>query len=174
MSRSSAGSARPRSGRKAAASSGGSSAISPRIDRALDVRDRGIGERAHDVDERVGGAEVAELLRGDRLPGRGGLREAEVAVRDLGVRRLLRLEQRGEPVDALVGYLRDPDVRLGLGSREAAGRRVRAGEQVEERRLPDVRQAGDRGGQAQWLERRLVDRYVLAEEPARDRGEALA
>jgi len=69
--------------------------VSQRVDRAFGVRHGWIRERANEVHERVGVAELAELLRADAFTGSGAFRQAEIAVRDLGERRLLRLEQRG-------------------------------------------------------------------------------
>src|SRR2546421_11656635 len=77
------------------------------------------------------------------------MREAEIAVGDLGIGRLLRLEEDRALVDALVGHLRDADVRLRLRPGERAGRRMSTREQIEERGLADVRQAGDRRDEVQ-------------------------
>jgi hypothetical protein len=68
-----------------------------------------VGEGAHDVQQRV---RVAELL---------GLQTAALVLLDAGqvddlegrVRRLLRVEQHGEPIHARVGHARDPRVQLG-------------------------------------------------------------
>src|SRR5206468_10309007 len=73
-----------------------------------------------------------------------GMREAEVAVHDLCVRRLLRAIERRELVAAVIGHLRDSHVRLGFRSRKRPGGGVRTRQEVEERRLADVGQP--RGG----------------------------
>src|SRR5207237_5348837 len=95
--------------------------------------------------DRVGGAQGAELRRRDRLTRLLRAREADVAVHDLGVRDLLRFVERGEVLDARVRHLGDADVRLRLGAGKSPGRRVRAGQEVEESGLPDVGQSRDRG-----------------------------
>src|SRR6185295_4284767 len=119
----------------------------------VDVRHGRVAERAHDVDQCVGGPKVAELLRADalsclrRVAGHTACdawRETEIAVGDLRVRRLLRFVHRRELVDPVVGHFRDADVRLTFGAGEGARRGVPAGQQVEEGRLADVRQTGDR------------------------------
>jgi hypothetical protein len=76
------------------------------------VRQVGILERAHDVEQRVDVLEVGqERLAAGRVP---FLDADDVEVLDLRVGRLLGLERGGEPVEPLVGDLRDADVGLGL------------------------------------------------------------
>ena len=90
--------------------------IAQRIDAAVHVRDGRVTERSDDVHQRVGGAQVAELPGRDGLTGLFRVSESEIAVHHLGICRLLRLEERREPIDALVGDLGDADVRLRLGA----------------------------------------------------------
>ena len=120
----------------------------PRIARGIDVavemRYRRIAEGADDMHERVRRTELRELRRGDPFAGSRALRERDVRVPDLRMRRLARLEEGREPVDPLVGHLRDADVHRPLRAGERAGRGVPAGEQIEERRLADVGKADDR------------------------------
>src|SRR5439155_16852823 len=101
---------------------------------------------------------VAQLLcadarsRGPAARERGAIRrvrEPEVAVHHFRICRLLRSEEGRELSDALVGHLRDADVRLGLGASEGTGRGVTAGEEIEERRLAGVRETRDRGDEIQ-------------------------
>ena len=79
-----------------------------RIDGA-DVRNGIVFKRPENVDERVHLAQMADV---------GGLFQrvladgADVHILDRGVRQLLRMVERGQFVEALVGDLRDPDVRL--------------------------------------------------------------
>jgi hypothetical protein len=88
-------------------------------------------ERAHDVQQ---GVRVAELL---------GLQGSALALLDAGevddlerrVRRLLRLEQRGEPVHAGIGNTGDARVQLGAPAVVARRRHAGTGQQVEQRRL---------------------------------------
>ena len=94
-------------------------------------RARRVGERAHHVQERVG---VPELL---------GVESLAVALGDPGEvydlerreGRLLRLEERGQPVHALVGHARHARVHLRARAAERRGRQRRAGQQVEQRGL---------------------------------------
>ena len=88
-------------------------------------------------------------MRAERLTLLRPVREAEVAIGDLRIRRLLRLEEGRELVDALVGHLRHADVGLPLRPGERARRRMTTREQVEECGLADVRQAGDRRDEVQ-------------------------
>ena len=100
---------------------------------------RGVGERAHHVQQRVG---VAELLGLEPLP--LALRDAgEVHHLEGGVGRLLRLEQRGQPVDARVGHPRHARVHLAARGAERRGRDGRAGQQVEQRGLAALGKADE-------------------------------
>ena len=89
---------------------------------------RRVLEGADDVEQRVGLAQAGEvlgrqLLGPDPALGRGG-RRRQVDVRDVGLDDLLRLEDLGQPVEALVGDLHDADVEL-RGRRSRRSRRGR-------------------------------------------------
>ena len=87
--------------------------VARRIDRAGRVRHRGIAKHADDVQQRVGVAERRDVEQ--RL--RAGLRAADAGdVGELDRRRhvLARVEQRGQPIEPLVGHPRDADVRFRL------------------------------------------------------------
>ena len=108
-------------------------------------------ERADDVEQRIGVAQPREvvgrqLLGPDAALGRGG-RRGQVDVRDVGLDDLLRLEDLGEPVEALVGDLDDADVERDPAV--AAGLGVAAGQRVEDGRLaaPGKPDDGDLHGQ---------------------------
>src|SRR5580765_5739085 len=94
-----------------------------------------VGEAAHDLDERVGVAQLGDragVEHGAALRADG----REVDERDLGVRRLPRLPDAGERVDARVGDLDDAEAR-----RIAPGSRRETGERAEDGRLPRAREA---------------------------------
>ena len=84
--------------------------VAPRVGRRRGGR---IVEGAGDVEERVGVADQGEDVRVDRALARRTGRDGDVDVGDVGVGRLLRVEERRQPVDALVGHLHDADVRGG-------------------------------------------------------------
>ena len=89
---------------------------------------RVVGESPDHVEQRVGVPEVLGLEPRPLAP----LDTREVNDLERGIRRLPRLEQGGEPVDARIAHARDPGVQLGAPGVVARGRDLGAGEQVEE------------------------------------------
>ena len=117
-----------------------------RVDRALRMGIGGVLERADDVEQRVRLAEPGEvlgrqLLGPDVALGRGR-RGRQVDVGDVGLDDLLRLEDRGQPVEPLVGHLDDADVELHAA--EPAGLGVAPGQRVEDGRLARSGKPDDR------------------------------
>ena len=116
--------------------------IALRVGAALDVDDVGIVEAAHDVDDRVGRADVAEELVSKPLAlGRALDQACDVDKFNDGRGDLLRRVELREPVEARIGHRDHADVRLdraeGVVGRLGAG--VRNG--VKERGFADVRQS---------------------------------
>jgi hypothetical protein len=123
------------------------------IDRARGVRQRRIVERPHDMDECVGLAEAGEVF-GRQLLGpdptlRRRRRRREVDVRDVCLDDFLRLEDLGEPVEAVVGHLHDADVELHPPKPARVG--VAAGEGVEHGGLAGPGETDDRDLHPQML-----------------------
>ncbi len=93
------------------------------------MRDRRIAKRPHDMQERVGIAVRDDVEQG------GGVAAARrhVGELDRGRHALLRLKQRRQLVEAIVGYAGDAHVRLGATGR--ARRLAGARHQLKERGL---------------------------------------
>ena len=91
------------------------------IDGAGGVRHRRIAKHAHDVEQRVGVAERrdVEQRRGAGLAGGGA---AHVGEFDRRGRVFLRIEERGELVEARIGHARDADVGVLLPAGRGASR----------------------------------------------------
>jgi hypothetical protein len=106
-------------------------------------RDRRVIEGTRDVEQRIGIANEGQQVRVDRALARRAGGDGDIHVRDVGVGRLLRIEQRREPVDPLVGNLDDADVGRRAPAGESAGLGMAAGERIEDGRLAAARQAHD-------------------------------
>jgi hypothetical protein len=94
------------------------------------MRHGGIAKRAHHMEQRVRVAVRDDVHERFRVAASGG----HVREFDRGWHALLRVEQRRQPVEALVGDPRDADVRFGAALRS--------------RRLPGAREQLKEGGLA--------------------------
>jgi hypothetical protein len=103
--------------------------VAPWIRRTIRGR---VVERARDMEQGVRVADQGEHVRLDGAFPRRASRDRDVHVRHVGRRRLLRVEQLGQPVQALIGDLHHADVRRRPAAGEAAGFRVAAGQRVED------------------------------------------
>jgi hypothetical protein len=104
------------------------------------VRDRWVLEETDDMDQGVGAAQRPEVLRSWSLV----LAEAgpgKVEIADFGVGYALRCEKLAEPVQAFIGDLDGPEVRLEAGV--TAGLGVAPGEGVEDSGLARALEADD-------------------------------
>jgi hypothetical protein len=115
----------------------------PQIARGIDAalgRHRVAREIAHDCEQRIAVAHAREQI--DALAGLAVSRRDRVDELDLRVGRLLRLEQRGQLVDALIGHLHDAQL-LAAALCGAGGAGVCSGalhEDLEQRGLAGGRQ----------------------------------
>ncbi len=114
------------------------------IDRSHDVRDIGVLEAAHDVDYRVGLANVGQKLVAQSLTlGRAFYEAGDVHELNDCWHRSFRLHDARELAETGVGNLHHADIRLdgaeGIVRRFGPGRR----EGVEQCRFPDVGEADD-------------------------------
>ena len=120
-----------------------------RADLAVDVHDVAVLERAHDLADRVGLADVGEELVAQPLPlGRAAHDAGDVDEATPWPGRIFsRAEDLGERAEPRVRQRDDADV--GLDRRERVVRRehVVLGQRVEERGLADVGQADDSDGE---------------------------
>jgi len=100
----------------------------------------------HDVDEEIGGLKLAQQLRGRALLADAEAREVVDALLQVG--RLLRADQRRQPVQPLVRDLDDRE--RGLIRRAAAGGQVAGRQRLEQRGLAGRRETdkGDIQGSA--------------------------
>ena len=122
------------------------------VDTSLDVGDVGVVERAHDDRGGVGLADVSEEAVAEPLAAACAPHESsDVGERHRRGDHLGRLEERREPVEAIVGNGHDAGVGLDRRERIVADRRARLGHRVEERGLPRVRQPDDADIEAQIL-----------------------
>src|ERR1019366_2963726 len=108
------------------------------IDRA-DVRNRIVFKRAENVNERVHLAQMADV---GRLFQRVLADGADVYILDRGVGQLLRLIERGQLVEPLVGHLGDADVRLAWVCKRVLGK-IHLRQYAKQRCLADLRQTDD-------------------------------
>ena len=119
--------------------------VAGRVDTPLRVGHGRVLERADHVEQRIGVAQPREMvgrqLLGPDVPLGRGRRGRQVHVRDIGLDDLLRLEDRGERVEARVRDLHDPDVQRDAAV--AAGLGVPAGERIEDGRLARSGEADD-------------------------------
>jgi hypothetical protein len=118
--------------------------VTRRIDGSRRVRHRGIAKHADHVQERVGVAERSDVeqRRGTRL--RAGC-AAHVGELDGGRHVLLRVEQRRQAIEAIVGHAGDADVRFLFAA--GAGGFAGAGEQLKESSLARRRESNEAGSQ---------------------------
>ena len=111
--------------------------VARRVDAAVGMRVRRVLEGADHVEQRVGVAQprqvVGRQLLGADVPLGRRRGRRQVHVRDVGLHDLLRLEDRGQPVEPVVGHLDDADVEGDAAV--AAGLGMAAGERVEDGRL---------------------------------------
>ena len=114
--------------------------VARRVDGSCDVRHRLVAERAHDVDQRVG------VLVGDHVHQRLGPPPAggQIGELDRGRHVFPGIEHRGEPVEARVGNLGDPNLHLPSALRRPAGL-ADGGHELEERGLAGGRQSDESG-----------------------------
>ena len=118
--------------------------VGERIDAALGMDDRVVVVRAHDVDDRVGLADVREEAVAEALAAvRAGDEPGDVMEVDRVRHDVRRMQQLGEAVEALVFDGDDGDVRLDRRERVVRGIDAGLRERVEERRLAGVRHSDD-------------------------------
>ena len=107
--------------------------VPPRIDRAGRVRQGRIVEGTNDMEQGVRVTQAGEVFRGQFLGAdptcRGRRRCRQVNVRDVRLHQLLWLEDRRQPVQAIIRDFDHPDVQLEAAESPSLG--VAAGECVE-------------------------------------------
>src|SRR5690606_38665122 len=118
--------------------------VPDRIDGAEDVRDVRVVEAADDLDDRIHLADVREELVAETLA-LGCALDQPRDVHEGHDRRVLHLWTHAllEEVQPRVRYGDDADIRVDGAERVILGGRARAGQCVEERGLPDIREPYD-------------------------------
>ena len=115
-----------------------------RIHLAVDMHDVVVLERAHDLADRVGLADVGQELVAQAFAFGGALDDAgDVDEGDGRGHDLLGVHQLGEHGKALVRQRNDAGVRLDGGERVVFGEDIIARQRVEHGGLADIRQAND-------------------------------
>ncbi len=134
------------------------------IDRAADVMDVAILETAHHLHDRVHFADMAEELVAEPFArARAFHQPRDVHELDRGRDDLLRAGQLREHFEPRIGHGHDPEIRVDRAKRVVRRLRFsRAGDGVEERGFPDVRQSDDSSAQhkAPTLRREHATRNV--------------
>ena len=116
--------------------------VAQRVDAALDMRDVRVDEAAHDVCNGIDLADVLEEFIAEALALGRALDEAgDVDEAHGSRRRLLRVVEFMQDLEARVWYGDDADIRLDRAEREVRGLCAGFRDGIEKRALADVRQA---------------------------------